>query len=170
MVYRLTSEELRDYVHDRIISPPLLGNFQLLLNSRKFGDSSLNLHTSSVGNVNSLSCLFSYQQGPLEDYVEMTLHPSRPGLDEKDVCRFLEKLVVGDRIFQEGFPLCPRYKPFAKNVSLAQRHFRRADSPTEDKIACYIAGNRLGNLQVIGLIYDYMVRPGLFYLFRMGEF
>ena len=170
MVYSITSGELRDYVYGRIVSPPLPGNFQSLLNAKSLGNSSFQLWTRAVHDINSLTCTFDYSPDVATDRVEVLLQPNKPGLDEGDVFRFLEQMVVGDRIFQEGFPLCPRMRNFGKNIREAQRTFLRIDDVPGASIACRVPRIRGGKEYVKELIYDYMFRPGLFYLFRMGEF
>ena len=170
MVYRINATELRDYVHNRIISLPLRGQSQLLLNSKPLGECSLQLWAPFRTNINNLLCAFAYSSRTESDLAEIYLHPNRPGLDEGDAKRFLEQLVVGDKIFQEGFPLCPRNRDFLRNVSDAQRTFVRLDNPAQCKLACSIPWSRYGKERIKDMVYDYLFREGLYYLFRMGDF
>ena len=71
MVYRITSGELRDYVYGRVTCPPLPGQVQFLLNAKSLGDSTLQLWAAMRGDINNLTCLFSYEQGSKQDYVEI---------------------------------------------------------------------------------------------------
>ncbi|MFA5259087.1 MAG: hypothetical protein WC979_07790 [Candidatus Pacearchaeota archaeon] len=165
----LTAEEIRDYFFQRLTSPVLSGQSQLLLGAQIKGVDKLTLFTHARKRDHNVEYTFQYNPGEL-DRIQIGVEALNGGVSEKDFSYFLTSLVSNDSIFgPDGF-LCPRTISLEKSIERAKTVFRRNDDPLGNIMACSFDSSSFNADELKPLIYDYMGRPCIHYLFHSGTF
>jgi hypothetical protein len=165
----LTAKDIRDYFFQRLNSPVLSGQSQMMLNAKPEGEDKLVLFTHARKSDHKVEYTFQYDQG-LQNRVQIKVETLDAGVSEQDFSCFLESLVSNDNIFgPDGF-LCPRLSSLLKSIERAKTIFRRDDNPSKNIMACYFDDRVLDSEELKPLIYDYMGRPCIHYLFHSGTF
>lgn len=166
---KLDAKVLRDYIKYRLTSPPIPGYSQMLVNIELQGDDRIILSTPIHRRKNSVEYIISYEECDDKGRVEIVMHPRCAGVPDRDVTCFLEQY-PGDKIFEEGQPLCPKSPSLMTGVAKAKRFLRNCDLPSENKMGCSFERKDMDDEDVRKMIYDYMVRRGLHYLVQAGRF
>ena len=165
----LSSRVLRDYIKYRLTSPAIPGYSQLLVNVETLGDNVVTLSTPMYRRKNTVEYSVLFEKCDRMGKIEIVIHPHCPGVNDRDVTYFLEQY-PRYKIFEDGQPLCPRTVNLRRGIEKAKRFLRNNDVPSENKMVCYFERKGLNDEEVRVMIYDYMVRRGLYYLFHAGGF
>ncbi len=150
MVYNITTEDLRNYLEERLRS--------YRLNVSKSGRG-VSIKVVREGKSQYAFINPVFEAGELDRIV---LEVEANGKSTEDFNRFLTEAVDGDKIFSKPNVL---YSPERQRELKKYRGFLRR-VPTEGKMACEIIDRNLSTELLRKGFYDYMIRPVLFYMFN----
>lgn len=170
MPYELSSEELVDYIHERVYDPKFTGQRAVGIALSK-DNKSLVLTAPKANKVIFTPSFIeggAIIDGRAYDSIEIKIEPEKVGVDNQDVSGFLERLVNDDKIFDTGMPLFSHERQ--KKLSKWREILKRENNPPESKMVCIITNKDINTKNLRRTIYDYMVRPCLYYLFNLGAF
>lgn len=102
------------------------------------------------------------------DKIEIAIEAHKPGINGKDVCGFLESFVNKDQIFSRGNPLFSYER--ADQLPSWQKSLKRDYKICQGKMSCLVTDQNMSTERLRKTIYEYMVRPCIYYLFNMGNF
>ncbi len=164
MPYKLTTETINQYICRRL-KPVISGQTHQFVNAELSEDETSIKLTDHRGKREYTFILTTrHIQGREGDYdrIEMSVDPYKPGVEEGDFEGFLEKIVDNDQIFQQKMPF------YGHNIPSGTL---RREPGKRNRMVCSIIDEKAGQKRVQKAIYDYMVRPCLYYVLKAaGQF
>lgn len=147
MVYSLTSENLVDYLYERLSDPKY--HYHLDVELSKDGKSViLRCHGKN------------FYLNPTAEKTKVQLELESPYID-LDIKKFLEELVNQDIIFMHGNPLYNEKRQ--KELPSWKKVLRRVpENGLEGKMSCEIVDYRVSTKRLKKIVYEYMVKPFLY--------
>jgi len=164
MPYKLTTKIINQYICRRI-KPVISGQTHQLVSAELSEDgTSIKLTDYRGRKEDTFIITTRHIQGKEGDYdrVEMSVEPHKPGIEEEDFKGFLEKMVDNDQMFQQKMPF---YGHCIPSDTL------RRETGKRNRMICSVIDEKAGQERVQKAIYDYMVRPCLYYILKAaGQF
>jgi len=171
MPYKLSSVELANYIYERVYDPKFRGQRSVEISISE--DSKSLVLTAPKGNKVIFTPYFVEGRVTAEgratyDRIEIGIEPDKAGINSKDITGFLEKLVKDDIIFNTGQPLFSYERQEA--LPAWREVLERANKTKKGKMICLIKDTNVSTERLRKIVYEYMFRPCLYYLFNLGSF
>lgn len=192
MPYSLTSQELLEYSFTRMHNLIYKEKGHRIMGVERLGDNKLKLFKFKAikepgkeprvvtdkddekniehlkGDFITLEPSFSRQGDHYVLEITIAPDPNKAGVNGTDVCGFLESLINGDQIFSRGATLFSQERE--RDIKYWKSVLERSYDKCSGIMSCKIKDDNVSSGNLKRIYYEYMLRPSMCYLFKMGNF